>query len=173
MTGNPVALVFLEGNARVMAEVQRFRDDGSGLGTWIQGPILVRCPRCDRRAEGHLVDPDPVLRGLGVWRLTCVPCGLIVEPQDFGSDDRGNWGGLKLWLSAPFRGEVLWAYNASHLAFLRAYVSATQRERAPGHQTAGDRWETMTMVEKLPRWIKAADNRDPLLALIGKLERTL
>lgn len=83
------------------------------------------------------------------------------------------WFHCELWLSVRFRGEVLWAYNASHLALLRAYIGAALRERgaAAPHPNSGDRIENMTMAAKLPKWLKAADNREPLLALINELER--
>lgn len=70
--------------------------------------------------------------------------------------------GLDLWLQAPFRGEVLWAYNGEHLAFLRDYVAADLRERMPKRNRS--------LVARLPAWIKSAKNRDDLLGAIAKLE---
>lgn len=112
-------------------------------------------------------DPYAVKR-----RLTCTSCGLIMDRLSDGYG-RATWSGFDLWLSAPFRGEVFWAHNASHLAHLRAYIGATLRERFPEGRLEGDHWESQTMVEMLPTWMKLAANRDPLLALIDDLERTL
>jgi hypothetical protein len=61
---------------------------------------------------------------------------------------------------------VLWAYNAEHLNVLEEYVSAHLRER--GHSVTH-----MTMLERLPKWIKDAKHRDEVLRAIGRLRASL
>jgi hypothetical protein len=70
--------------------------------------------------------------------------------------------GLDLWLRAPFRSHVLWAYNAEHLRFLREYVAADLRERVPT--------QNGSMASRLPKWIKSARHRGDLLSAITRLE---
>jgi len=74
--------------------------------------------------------------------------------------------GLPLWLSTACCGHVLWAYNAEHLDRLEDYVSARLRERGP---IVG----SMSMLERLPRWIKEAKHRDDLLRTIHRLRTAL
>ncbi|WP_460583378.1 hypothetical protein [Hymenobacter arcticus] len=69
---------------------------------------------------------------------------------------------LPLWLQHSLKNEVFWAYNRPHLADIKAYVQATLRER----QTQF----SMTMVECLPNFIKAAKNRANILKIISQLE---
>lgn len=76
-----------------------------------------------------------------------------------------------LWLATPcLGGEVLWATNARHLAFLRQYVEATDR-RAP--QRADTDPRNGTLASRLPRWLKLAKNRRAVLAAIAVLEAKL
>lgn len=74
-----------------------------------------------------------------------------------------NYFGLPLWLNGNFRGENFWALNYSHLEYLKEYISAELRER-------NDRTH-MTLVEKLPEWIKSGKNREKLIKLINELEK--
>jgi uncharacterized C2H2 Zn-finger protein len=160
-------------------DVERFRDRLERLCCFA-GEILVRCPRCDRQAS---VVPDPnsaVDRG-HLWlrrRLVCGSCGHTDEwaaPRIPGSTGRSvpdfdgpedPYFGLQLWLSADCRGHVLWAYNAGHLDLLHDYVAAQVRDR-------GDRLGTMSLVERLPAWIKEAKHRDEVLKTIGRLRLSL
>ncbi|QHT69742.1 hypothetical protein GXP67_25385 [Rhodocytophaga rosea] len=70
--------------------------------------------------------------------------------------------GLELWYQAQFKDELFWAYNNEHLHYLEQYVVAKLRER--------NNPRYMTMVEKLPAFIKSAKNREGLLKLINKLK---
>ncbi|WP_345575414.1 hypothetical protein [Nonomuraea rosea] len=151
--------------------------------------ILVRCPRCDGRAlvAVHPEHRDGHAYAVG-WltaphRLTCAGCsyvaewtprpwrtgagdayfagrGVLVVPELGGPDD--PYFGRPLWLRGACCGRVLWAYNLAHLELLEAYVRARLRERpeSPGSQT---------LLERLPAWMKAAANRDEVLAAIGAL----
>jgi DNA-directed RNA polymerase subunit RPC12/RpoP len=68
---------------------------------------------------------------------------------------------LPLWFQADIKGDTFWAYNREHLREIRNYVAAKLRER----QTTTH----MTMVERLPNFIKVAKNRDTILKVIDKL----
>lgn len=70
--------------------------------------------------------------------------------------------GAKLWLAAPFKEEVVWAFNAAHLQYLEAYIAAELREHT-------DR-TGFTLLEKLPKFYHDAKNRGALLKIISKLK---
>jgi DNA-directed RNA polymerase subunit RPC12/RpoP len=73
--------------------------------------------------------------------------------------------GLPLWLQTPCCGETFWAYNAPHLKKLRAYISASLRERTIGTHAS--------TFQRLPGWMIAAKNRDKVLKCIDSLESRL
>jgi hypothetical protein len=120
----------------------------------------VVCPRCAERATARPAGDD------GARRLSCPSCGLAKETMGDTSTWGGPvdpWFGEPLWLRAEFRGQPLWAYNARHLAELRAYVAAAHRERTPAQGAA------MSMLEKLPSWMTSAKHRDDLVAALEKM----
>ncbi|MFF5225938.1 hypothetical protein [Dactylosporangium sp. NPDC000521] len=142
----------------------RFQDPLADLYELAAGDILVVCPRCGRRA----VD---VPRPGGGRRLACAACGYVVEAQAGASS---VWGGPvdpyfrePLWLRAECcGGHVLWAFNRRHLDLLDGYVGARLRER-------GDGPGGMTLVARLPAWMKAAKHRAEILRAVDRLRRTL
>ena len=71
--------------------------------------------------------------------------------------------GLPLWYQENVKDEILWAFNKAHLKEIKNYVAAELRERTT------DRFK-MTMVEKLPNFIKSAKNREEVLKAIEKME---
>jgi hypothetical protein len=77
--------------------------------------------------------------------------------------------GLPLFLQAPCRGEVLWAFNARHLEALGAIVGAAVRERARAALARGEGVGSHSMLSRLPRWMKAAGNRRAVLDGLEKL----
>ena len=145
--------------------------------------FLVVCPSCSERA---VVTTAAASRPP---RLACTRCGLS---RDWKSDRRGvltsgrasTWPTgqyaigdsadpyfhLPLWLQAPCATRVLWAFNARHLAFLRDYVSATDR-RTVGATPRGPR--NALLASRLPRWLKLAKNRSTVLQAITRLEGKL
>jgi hypothetical protein len=134
---------------------------------WLQPEVLVHCPRCRKRAT-------ILLNEQAVKGLSCLACGTqqrdVPARREYERRAVDPWFGYDLWLSVPFRGHSLWAYNARHCARLREFVVATQRERGstpacPG----GDRIDSMSMIEKLPAWMKAAKNREALVILLDEL----
>ena len=70
--------------------------------------------------------------------------------------------GLPLWLQGDIKGNIFWAYNYEHLNYLKRYVAAKIRERASPTY--------MTLIARLPDFIKSAKNREKLIKLIEKLE---
>ena len=126
-----------------------------------RGTVHGRCHRCGQRLARTLAGP----RHDHPAHLTCA-CGAA-------SDHEITWHrladgavdpvfGLELWLHEPVKGEVLWAYNAEHLEFLKGYVGADLRERAPNRNAS--------LASRLPPWMKSAKNRDAVVAAIRKLE---
>lgn len=70
---------------------------------------------------------------------------------------------VPVWLQASCcGGNLLWAYNLAHLAFLESFVAATIRERSDAVR-ASSGYRRMSMIAKLPAWLKTAKTprRDP------------
>ncbi|MDG4808776.1 hypothetical protein O7634_18690 [Micromonospora sp. WMMD1120] len=106
-------------------------------------------------------------------RLTCTGCAYSASWSARKSPGL-CWNGpvdpffrLPYWLSARCcGGRTLWAFNPAHLDLMEGYVGARLRERRakPGG---------MTLVARLPRWIKDAANRDELLRTIRRLRASV
>jgi len=141
-----------------VSDPTRHRDDGSTIYAFADPEVLVVCPRCE--AMAHVRG-----EGLGPRRLTCTGCGLTRESgkRTLWGEPVDPWFALPLWLQAPFRGEVLWAFNERHLGELRAYVAAQHREHGTG--------TTRSTFARLPRWMTSAKNRDDVLAALDELAR--
>ena len=133
----------------------------SGWLGQVRGIASRRCPSCGERLERRFGGP----RHDRHEHLVC-SCGWQVDAEV-------RWDpvlvegcdplfGLELWLRTPCRGELLWAYDAQHLQFLKDYVSADLRERQPKLNTS--------VASRLPKWMKSAQHRDAVLAAIAKLE---
>ena len=150
----------------------RFRDPPVWLQTLAIDDIDVVCPHCGCHA---VVRAEPVEGAFAMhWprRFVCTGCVTASQWQPRGGSS--SWGGpvdpyfrLPLWLQAQCcGGRTLWAFNEAHLAVLAGYVGAKLRERDP--QRPG-----MTMVARLPRWLKSARNRDEVLRTLTRLRRRL
>jgi DNA-directed RNA polymerase subunit RPC12/RpoP len=146
----------------------RFRDPAFGPYRFLAEDIAVACPHCGSRAvvKTRRVEGRPLMS----WprRLICPTC----THAETWSPNRNCAGrtlaadpffGLPLWLQADVRGHRLWAFNEAHLAYLKRYVAATLRERPVS--VLG-----MTLVEKLPAWLKSAKLRPGILRAITRLE---
>jgi hypothetical protein len=134
--------------------------------------ILVRCRRCDHQA--HLIrlcDSDLQLAG---HRFVCKSCGgsrdwlrdssgTITSPSS-GPELRGFE--LSLWLQTRCCGEILWAYNLSHVEFLESYIGADLRERSRDSKWG---WSNSSMQSRLPQWMLDAHRRDDVLSGLAKL----
>jgi len=152
-----------------MHEPLRFKD-GDRTWSWYSD-VLVFCPRCNERALVHRAG-DAAYSA----RLVCDSCSLVEQRNERFPIYYGRpvdpFFGFPLWLQAQFRNHVLWAYNREHAELLLEFVAANLRERAPDvppGSRSDDRSETMTMIETQPKWIKAAKNRESLVALLYEL----
>jgi hypothetical protein len=163
-------LVSDRGNA-----VDRFQDPL----VWVErfaDEVLVRCPECGGCAVvlSHLGAPEYQTnrsdgRLVARRRLRCLACGMFKD----GFPSERVFGGpvdpyfrFPVWLQADCCGKLLWAYNAEHLDLLESYVAARLRERraSPG---------SMSMVARLPAWLKSAKNRDEVLRAIRRMRLSL
>lgn len=152
-------------------EPVRHHDSGARL-TRFADRLLVVCRSCGGRA---VVVPRPGLPAPRYFsellfqprRLACGACGDVAdrEPEVRGAGLVGAvLGGSEdpffrrpLWLQTRCVGHILWAYNGRHVSELSAYVGARLRERG------GDQ-PTMSMVARLPAWMKRSDNRSDVVA---------
>lgn len=158
----------------------RFDQDRDAVYLTATGPWLVRCPRCDgcARVQGR--------------RLVCASCSLVRHAShDITPDGRvhatsgtgGRWqrdrdrgprdagppqrdAHYELWLRERCcDGEMLWAVNGTHLAYLERYVAATLREGSPvPHQR---------LHHRLPDWMKRREHRVEVLESIARLRDRL
>ena len=131
------------------------------------GECLVVCPACEACAR---VVPKDAREGRwsGARRLVCVSCGLIRETGAArgGQDGEDPFFGLPLWLRAPCCGETLWAYNRRHLELLRAFLGAKLREQERDPEFG---WSNRSLTNRLPGWMKSAQNRSEVVRVIEKL----
>jgi DNA-directed RNA polymerase subunit RPC12/RpoP len=149
----------------------RFRDPEIRLYALAADDIDVVCPRCGSRA---VVTAQPVEGELVMdWprRFVCAACASSASWST--KDGPSCWGGpvdpffrLPLWLKAECcKGRTLWAFHDGHLALLEDYVSARLRERGPAQPG-------LTLVARLPAWLKSAKNRDEVLRVITRLRKS-
>jgi ribosomal protein S27E len=136
---------------------ERFSDPKIELRELAGADIHVVCPRCEARAVVTTVHD--------ARRVVCSGCGHTAQWPGRSS----HWGGpvdpyfqLPLWLQADCRGKTLWAFNEVHLDLIEAYVAAGIRERGHGPPR-------MSLVSRLPAWIKFAKNRDDVLRTIRRI----
>ena len=131
----------------------RFRDSAIGLRTLAAHGVDVVCPRCHSRARATSARLTcPACTYTATFTGRCTRWGGPVDP----------WFAQPVWFQASCRGRRLWALNEAHLDLLETYVTARLRERYRGPSS-------MTMLARLPRWIKAAENRDHVRTAITRL----
>jgi hypothetical protein len=152
----------------------RFHDPRSTLYDFL-GSVLVRCPRCERAAH---VQRNAHRAALHARRLVCGGCGLsrtwsggsVEFSAGTAAPAHDPYFRVPVWLQTETRHGWLWAYNLEHLTYLRQFVAASLRERAPWYDDTGRK---MTLVAKLPVWIKSAKNRDEVLRAVDRIQATL
>lgn len=159
-----------------MAGTARVQDDGRTLRTYFDR-VLVRCPRCDRRATvANIKAASPAEdRPYGTYRLQCDSCAYHAEVAPtwyvFGNV-RGRavdpFFQAPLFLQLDTRLGIVFAYNEAQLEWLEQFIKADLRERThlDGHANS-------SMAPRLPRWMKLAKNRDEVLQAIRRLRATL
>jgi hypothetical protein len=144
--------------------------------------ILVVCPHCSRQAFVQFSDKfrEAAKREI---RLVCTHCGHNKTTEEFSpailfsSKPVPAFGQhiligaaldpyfhLPLWLATPCCGNILWAYNDAHLAFLKSVVEAGLRERN------GIEKSNQSLGSRLPRSITSAKNRETVLKAIESLQ---
>lgn len=140
------------------------------LGPAVASPAYVRCPTCGARLDADLRHSTAGAPRPRTARVTCpvggheVEVGLAWEP-DRSRGPLDPMFGLPLWLHVPCSGETLWAFNAAHVAALRAYVAADLRER--------DSSAHRSMLARLPKWMTSAKNRAAVLRGLDRLAAKL
>ena len=155
----------------------RFRDDRSTSWSFIDEVIVV-CPRCSRMAKVVRPpgDTTPYYQVFGPRRLVCSSCGYtrdhpgvrVVSSPGRRLPVGDPFFGVPLWLQLPTRHGVLWAYNLRHLTFIERFVAAHIRERASFYDTR----QKMTMIAKLPAWLKHRGNREENLRTIARIRES-
>jgi len=143
---------------------KKFHDGGKRAAEFLK-ELLVRCPRCEQQA---------LVRSNGVpWRvtratLTCSSCGhsdawpgRAVQPGRSPTCD--PYFGCALWFIGDIKGDVFWAYNREHLAFIRSYVAATLRIREPN--------QNRSLASRLPAFLLAKKNRTAVLKEIDRIAK--
>lgn len=147
--------------------------------------FLVRCGQCNNCAHVLTAEDD----NRPEVRLSCLSCGCNKEWMrknpgvtycnnvDYFQDGE-IWIGaavdwyfhLPLWLQIPCCSELLWAYNAEHLFWLKNFISADLRERSENNEHG---WQNRSLASRLPKWMKKSSNRDAIMRAINKLEHKL
>ncbi|MDA6071354.1 hypothetical protein NJT12_17175 [Flavobacterium sp. AC] len=72
---------------------------------------------------------------------------------------------LPLWFQKEVNGDIFWAYNEEHINYLERYIKADLRER---NNNGGYH---MTMVSRLPKFVKEAKSREKLLKILEKWKK--
>lgn len=152
----------------------RHRDDRRLYA--FHGETLLVCPACARLALSSTVNPGDT-DWFAPRRLVCASCGhsrswvsSSIERRWRSDPVRDDFFDLPLWLQTRCCGEILWAYNTDHLAFLEAFVGARLRERRRSEKFG---WSNGALMSRLPLWLKSRKNREEVLAGIARLRETL
>lgn len=132
----------------------RHRDSGDCLCDLAAHPVLVVCPACTAQAV--------VVSG----RLVCTDCAHVRPYERIWCWDDSRFV-PDLWLRTSCAGHTLWALNTQHLDLLESYVTATLREDPPSTSV-----RRMTVLAKLPAWLKSAKHRDEVLRAVRRLRAT-
>ena len=138
----------------------RFQDENLLLSHFYQ-EVCVVCPACFKKANAT------VNKETKTARLICESCSCNKEITTISGNctiemPANQYFEVELWLQAPFKNDIFWAYNSNHLEYLERYISATIREHK-------DR-TGFTLLEKLPKFYHEAKNRESLLKIIRKLK---
>ena len=151
---------------------QRFQENEENrlsISTPIRNdPTLVCCPKCQSKAVVTLHNNEA--------RLSCPSCGYnqakLAEHRIFywgAENPTDSYFGANLWLQTDCVGESLWAFNKRHLEYLEDFVSAKHRQRNPNVDT----WMSSSLASRLPKWLKAAKNREQVLKAIAVLKNKI
>ena len=148
----------------------------TAAGLLSAGPLTAgHLPPVDQRLEAVQLAMEHDAAGWermrGARRVTCAGCGYVAladrTKHRVGARPADEHFDLPLWLQARCVGEVLWAYNEAHLAWLEQFVAARHRERQEPY--SGNK----TMASRLPRWMKSRENRSAVLSKLSELRARL
>lgn len=134
--------------------------------------MWVKCPKCGNCAIIRNKDSENT-KQFADRRLACTTCPHVEDWSESSmafpwySTPADPCFGYPLWLQTSCCGDTLWAYNPSHLEFLRRFVSATQRSRTKDSEYG---WSNKSLASRLPKWIQLAKNREAILKSIGRLD---
>lgn len=143
-----------------MEDLQRFQDENLILSDFYK-EVLVFCPKCKSKALATVNFEEKLAQ------LICTECGLNKKTSNQISNNAklhisaDRYFDVELWLQAPFKDEIFWAYNPFHLDYLERYIAANLRENKERTH--------FTLLEKLPKFYHDAKNREVLLKIIRKL----
>ena len=143
----------------------------SEAGDWV-GPVVVAGRRPCGKCGHKWLTVRKCFNRLPEQASECIPaqcteCGHTSDVQvtshralESGSGFDPHFG-MPLYLSQDCRFGPVWAYNERHLCELIYYVEAKLRVRQGGGNKA--------MFSRLPKWMKLAKNREPVLKVLKRL----
>jgi hypothetical protein len=137
-----------------MNQSNRFQDKNLVRSDFYKEMWMV-CPSCSKKAIA-IVNFETK-----AGRLSCINCGYNKET----TPPHHHYFETELWLQAPYKNDVFYAFNIEHLEYLERYIAATLREHK-------DRTH-FTLLEKLPKFYHEAKNREGLLKIISKLKNKI
>ena len=134
--------------------------------------IITGKAKCTQCLEWLNLEMEPMMKIPKYLNVKCTACNkinivsenwteIMLKYNDVGILDPAF--GLPLWYVDSVKGKELWAYNLEHLQEIKAYVGAKLRERSTQSFK-------MTMVEKLPDFIKDAKNRSEVVKCLERME---
>jgi RNase P subunit RPR2 len=127
-----------------------------------------RCSFCGTLLPERATPTGFEREGALMARVTCPACASAMDfPAYPASPPAGNRTAaraersVRLYLTAQVAGRTLWVDNLAHLALLEEWLGASLRERGPVRG--------LTMMARLPHWMKAATNRPKILRALAAL----
>ncbi len=135
------------------------------------------CPECGKRITLTI---DKVVKKKKSMKIPCKNCGFtenytprhIKYDKIYGDIKKGKepFFNIDLWLQKEYKSNLFWATNYNHLKYLKEYIQSKIRIRGNYYSNGISYYWNVTMVAKLPRFIKSGKNREGLLRIIQQLE---
>ena len=138
---------------------------------YFEAITVLNCPNCGtpiRRSQKRLKEKSELIK------VSCPHCHEVYEVkpryetyyESFPTQDSGlqcdDVFGLPYYFQENVRGHLFWAKNITHLLLMEDYIASDLRER-----------EGMTIVAKLPTFIKLKKNRALLLKILRRWKEQL
>jgi len=138
---------------------------------YFEAITVLNCPNCGtpiRYSQKGLKEKSELIK------VSCPHCHEVYEVkpryenyyESFPTQDSGlqcdDVFGLPYYFQENVRGHLFWAKNITHLLLMEDYIASDLRER-----------EGMTMVAKLPTFIKLKKNRALLLKILRRWKEQL